>query len=103
MIERIKTKILHQIRFYIINGFSQGFQKLIEILFVQKNFMSLITAVIETFLAFCQRNKIIMRPGGTHIKEVRSEFSRFKSFTVNRLVAAFLIGFVCHRFLFVRF
>src|SRR5690606_31929765 len=91
----------HQVSFYVIDGFCEGSQKLIEVLLVQKHFMTVVTVVIKTLLALGDCNKVITATCGTNIKKVSPSFPCFYTFAEQALILRVSIIFVFVRHSFV--
>src|SRR5262245_43601283 len=96
MVESIKIKVGHQFSFHIINSFAEGFNKLVEILFVKKDLMTVITVVIKAFAAFCDSEVVVVTTGGSYIKEISPAFTGTNPFAVNAFQLFFVVILVRH-------
>src|SRR6478735_5159898 len=54
----------------MINRLRQRFDKLVEVFFVQENFVTVVTVIIKTFTAFRDRQVIIITTCSSYIKKV---------------------------------
>ena len=96
MIECIKVKVGHQLLFDVINGFTERFNKLVEVFFVKKNFEALV-GIIVPLLAFGDGEKVIVGPGGFHVEEICPSFScpyLFREYRIRSVAFLFVLHWV---------
>src|SRR4030095_576285 len=67
----------------MVNCFAKCFNEFVEILFVKKDFVSVVAVVIKTFTAFSNCQIIIIVPCCLHIKKISSSFASTNTLTVD--------------------
>src|SRR4051812_20310985 len=72
VVELIEVVFRQQVLFNVVHGFVQRFNKFVEVLFVQKNLVTVVSVVAELFLAFGKGNVVVVRLGCPYIKEISS-------------------------------
>ena len=85
VVESIKIKVGHQVGLYIINRFAEGFDEFVEILFVEKDFVTVIPIIVKPLAALCNGQVIIIPFGSPYIKKVGPPFPGADTFAVNAL------------------
>ncbi len=97
LVERVKVKIGHQLRFNMGQRFVEGFLKLVKIFFIQKNLKSLVR-VVSTLFTFGNGQKVIVGLGRFYVKKIRSPLTRFKLSREYTVVACASLFLVFHRY-----
>ena len=85
MVKSIEIEVRHQLGLYIINCLTKCFDKLVEILFIQKDLMPVIPVIIKPFPALRYSEVVIVAAGGSYIKKVSSSFTSANALAVNTL------------------
>src|ERR671912_2935430 len=83
MVVSIKIEIGHQLGFYVIHGFSKRFDEFVEILFIKKNLVPVVTIIIKAFAAFGYGQVIIISTCCPYIKEISPAFAGPDPLAVN--------------------
>ena len=79
----VEIEIGHELRFYVINRFTQCLDEFVEVFFVQKDFMPVVSIGIKFLTAFCNSEIVVISTGSSYIKEVGSSFSSADALTVD--------------------
>src|SRR4249920_798001 len=96
MIECIEVKIRHQLSLYIINRFAKRLYKLIKILFIKEDLMTIVSIIIKALTAFGNGEVIIITTCCSYIKEISPAFTSTNPLAVNAFHFVFVIILVRH-------
>jgi hypothetical protein len=87
MVEGVEVEIGHQFGLHVSHRLRQCIQKLIEVLFVEEHFVTVISIVVKSLFTFRNGNEIVARPCRPYIEKVRSPLTGLNAFAVQTLIA----------------